>query len=276
MANGPGRRLLVVRAGVLVMLVVVLRSVRVLARFVVMLVGFHAVDQPDALDGRENYPIEDTCRRLEHADHGIGMLAVLRAAWSQTVTADEVVAHAEPGPRRDERAERRFERRLPQPAPGQLAAIVRGMGVLGADDAKAGEAVAERQRNRFRDKRVLRPAFGLGERNVPRRKIDVIDAGQDELQGAALAADHQVDAAGVPGEAVLELRTEEQQQDDHGNTERQQRQIERGVERPGANVGEAEAEQAHGRAGSSRRCPKCALRRASCVAMTSVAPDASA
>ena len=151
-----------------------------------------------------------------------------------------------------------------------------GIGVLGADDAKARQTVAQRQRNGFRDKRVLRPALGLGKRDVPRRKIDVIDAGQDELQGAALAADHQVDAAGVPGEAVLELRTEEQQQHDHGDTERQQRQIERGVERPGANVGEAEAEQAHGWAGSSRRCPKCGLRRASCVAMTSVAPEASA
>ena len=174
------------RAGVLLMLVVVLRSVLVLARFVVMLVGFHAVDQPDALDRRENHPIEDARRRLEHADHGIGMLAVLRAARSQAVTADEVVAHAEPGPGRDERAERRFERRLPQPAPGQLAAIVPGIGVLGADDAKARQTVAQRQRNGFRDKRVLRPAFGLGERNVPRRKIDVIDAGQDELQGLPL------------------------------------------------------------------------------------------
>ena len=49
----------------------------VLARFVVMLVGFHAVDQPDALDRRENHPVEDARRRLEHADHGIGMLAML-------------------------------------------------------------------------------------------------------------------------------------------------------------------------------------------------------
>ena len=264
------------RARVLLMMVVVLRSVLVLARFVVMLVGFHAVGQPDALDRRENHPIEDTRRRLEHADHGIGMLAVLGAARSEAVTADEAVAHAKPGPGRDERAERRFERRLPQPAPGQLAAIMLGIRMLGADDAKARQTVAQRQRNGFRDKRVLRPALGVGKRDVPRRKIDVIDAGQDELQGAALAADHQVDATGVPGQAVLELRTEEQQQHDHGNAERQQRQIERGVERPGANVGEAEAEQAHGWAGSSRRCPKCGLRRASWVAMTSVAPDASA
>jgi hypothetical protein len=200
------------------------------------------------------------------------MLTVFRTARSEAVTADEEVAHAEPGPGRDERAERRFERGL---APSQLAAIVRGIGVLGADDAKASQTVAQRQRNGFRDKRMLRPAFGLGKRNVPRWKINMIDAGQDELQGAALAADHQVDATGIPSEAILELRTEEQQQHDHGNTERQQRQIERGVERPGANVGEAETEQAHRWAGSSRRCPKCTLRRASCVAMTSVAPDAS-
>ena len=63
-----------------------------------------------------------------------------------------------------------------QMAPGQLAAVMLGIRMLGADDAEARQTVAQRQRNGFRDKGMLRPAFGLSKRDVPRRKIDVIDA----------------------------------------------------------------------------------------------------
>ena len=96
-----------------------------------------------------------------------------------------------------------------------------GVGVFAADDAKASETVAERERDRRGDQRVPGPALGLGERDVPGREIDMIDAGQDQLQRAALGADHQVEAAGVPGQAVLKLGAEQEQQDDHADAERE-------------------------------------------------------
>ena len=104
----------------------------------------------------------------------------------------------------------------------------------------------------------------------------MVDAGKDQLQRAALAADHEVEAARIAGQALLELGAEQQKQHDGADPERQQREIERRVLRPGADVGEAQAKEAHGRSGSSRRWVKCVLRRASWVAIRRVAPEASA
>jgi hypothetical protein len=119
---------------------------------------------------------------------------------------------------------------------------VLGVGMLGADDAKARDVIAHGHGDRAFDHRMLAPAGNLGQGNVPGRKIDLVDAGQDQLQRTALGADHQVEAARIPQKTLLELSAEQQQQYDRADPERQENEIERGIERAGADVGETQRE----------------------------------
>ena len=122
-------------------------------------VRLHAVGQPDALDRRQHQPVEHAGARREHADHGVGMLAMRRGRRRPGRDCRRSGRRrARPVRAATQRAERRLERRLPQPARGQLGAVVLGIGVLGADDPEAREAVAERQRDRLRDQRMAPPS----------------------------------------------------------------------------------------------------------------------
>ena len=192
------------------------------------------------------------------------MLGVNRATARDAVAADELIADLEAARGRDARPKGRLEGRLPETALGERRAVVLRIGVLGAEDAKAREVVAHRDRDRALDPRMLPPAGDLGERNVAGREIDLVDAREHQLQGAALGADHQVEAAGIAQEAVLELGAEQQQQHDRTDPQRQQDEIERGVERTRADIGETQREQAHDRLMgrlSARRSSKCGARR---------------
>ena len=134
---------------------------------------------------------------------------------------------ASPVARADLAAEHRLHRRRPRPPLRQRRAVVRDERGLGADDAESPEAVAERQRNHLAHQRTARELLDGGERHVPRRHVGVIDAGQHELQRAALRADDEVDAGGLAREPLLELARQQDHERDRRHAEREQRDVER-------------------------------------------------
>ena len=83
----------------------------------------------------------------------------------------------------------------PFPAPvSRRSARRRG---LGADDAVSPVAVAKGHRNHLPHERTARELFHGGKRHVPWRHVGVIDAGQDELQRAALGTNDEVHPGGL-------------------------------------------------------------------------------
>ena len=160
------------------------------------------------------------------------------AAAAETMRAGELIADAHANLGRHAGADGRFERRLPPRSRCQLGIEVRRIGRLGADNAIAAETVAERHWYDRLDHARLGQGSGIGDADVAGRNIDVENARQDELQGAALGAHHHVDAARVAHQVILELLREQQQQRDGADAKRQQGQIERRVERPPAQIGQ--------------------------------------
>jgi hypothetical protein len=69
--------------------------------------------------------------------------------------------------------------------------------MLGAEDVKACDIVAHRDRDDTRNVPMFAPAGDLGQRDVAGREIDLIDAGENQLQRTSLGSNDQVEAAGV-------------------------------------------------------------------------------
>ena len=133
-------------------------------------------------------------------------------------------------------------------------AVVRDERGLGADDAESPVAVAERHRNHLAHERTARELLHGGERHVPRRHVGVIDAGQHELQRAALGADDEIDPGGLAHEPLFELARQQDHERDRSHAERQQRDVERRRQRTAPRIGEGQADERscarpHGRAG---------------------------
>ena len=117
--------------------------------------------------------------------------------------------------------------RGPGPALRERHPVVRQVVGVGADDAKAAEAVAQAQRNQLGHLRL--PAQLLARRasgmlpggtsmwNTPAR-INCI--------GLPLAPDHQVDAGQVALERAVDLLAGQQHEGDRGQAQRQQQQVE--------------------------------------------------
>ena len=112
-------------------------------------------------------------------------------------------------------------------------------------------AVAERNGNDFADQRIAAKPFDFLERDVSRRHVDVVDAGEHELQRTALGADDEIDRRGVALEALVERSGEQQQQRDRGDTERKEQQVEQCRQRAAPGVGVGNAHEIHAAASRS-------------------------
>ena len=203
---------------------------------------------------------------------------MLVAALREAVVADELAANSEAGGARGRGAEHGLHRGFPQTARGELAAVVADIVVRRAGDAEPAERVAERERDRPLDRTMLRELLRLDERDVARRRVDVKHRRQDELHRAALGARDEIDAARVAAHALLELVARQQEQRDRSDAEREQHDVERGIERPRLEVRQAETGKVHDAPPeeSSSRVANRLFARWSCVAITSVAPHADA
>ena len=80
----------------------------------------------------------------------------------------------------------------------------------------------------------------------------MIDAGQHELQRAALRADDEVDSGGLADEPLLELVRKEDHERDRRHAEREQRDVERRGQRTAPGIGEGQAEDVHASAPAGR------------------------
>ena len=167
-----------------------------------------AVGRPDAVHTGQHQSVDDAGGRRQQADHLISMIAMGRAARRKPVIAKEAIAEHKPRFRGGLAAEHRLERPLPEPTAGQRRSIVFGIGDLRADDAKATETVSQSDRNHGLDQIVAAPALHLRDRDVSRRNVHMVDAGQNELQRTAFGTDHQIEPGGIPRQALLELGTE--------------------------------------------------------------------
>ena len=66
--------------------------------------------------------------------------------------------------------------------------------------------------------------LGRFQRDVPGRCVDVVDVGEDELQGASLGPQHQVNVFDVALECVVDLLFRQEHQADHPHTKGKQSQ----------------------------------------------------
>ena len=115
------------------------------------------------------------------------------------------------------------------------------------------------------------------ERDVARRRVQVIDAGKHQLHGAALRADDEIDAASVALEALADLSIHDPDEPDRSHAERQQQDVEERAERLRAEIAPGQAGEIHAAATTEPRESGStvairSLRRESWVAMTSAAP----
>jgi hypothetical protein len=109
---------------------------------------FDAVHGPDAVDRGEDQPVGDGAGGGEDADHGEGEIVVGVAVGTGAVGAGETLADGEAGCPRGFCADDCFARLREDPALGDRRVVdVEELG-LRADDARAAEAVAKRERDR--------------------------------------------------------------------------------------------------------------------------------
>src|SRR5262245_50827037 len=125
-----------------------------------------------------------------------------RAAFTKAMRAREAVADPKAGALRYRRAQHRLHALLPNPARRERPPIESEIVGDRADNAKALDAVAERKGNHAPDEPVLRQRLRRGERDVPRRRIEMEDSGENQLDRAALGADDEIDAFRIAGEAL--------------------------------------------------------------------------
>jgi hypothetical protein len=179
------------------------------------------------------------------------MITVMHAALLEAMRSGETPTQAEAGALRHLSPKHRFHRSLPQPPLCRLAPVMHDIAVLGAHDSKALIGIAERQRYRVLHERLaLLQRLGLGQWNVPRGHIEVINGRQHELERTALGAHHQIDTACIPVHAFVQLRGRQQQHRDRGRAEGEQKQDQHGVPGTRPNIRKAEGGQVHSFTGS--------------------------
>ena len=217
----------------------------------VLFLRFVLVHLPNTIDAGEHQTVDDGSRRRENPDDTVWIVGVNLAALDESVRARELRAERESRAAGDFGTEYRFERRAPQRAAGEPGAIETEEGGFGADDVIAAIAVAERNGNDFADQRIAAKPFDFLERDVSRRHVDVVDAGEHELQRTALGADDEIDRRGVALEALVERSGEQQQQRDRGDTERKEQQVQQCRQRAAPGVGVGNAHEIHAAASRS-------------------------
>src|SRR5690606_34563150 len=77
-----------------------------------------------------------------------------------------------------------------------------------------------------------RNLFSFREIDISCRKINMKDIAQNQLHRTAFRSDYKVNTPGVGCDLLLQLLVEHDQQSDHGDTERQQQDVQCRVQRP--------------------------------------------
>ena len=214
------------------------------------------VHLPHRFGGREDQPVHHAAARRQHAGDAVGIVAMFVPAGAQSVAADEAVARLDAGGLRDLRAEHGFHRLGPGLALRQRHTVVRRVVGRGADDAKAAEASPRLSGISLATCGCLASSCTSSSRILPGGTSMWNTPGQDQLHGAALGADHQVDAGQVALEGAIDLLAGQQHESDGRQAQREQQQVEQRGKRSRPEVAEGE------RDGASWRRPSCAGARA--------------
>ena len=93
------------------------------------------------------------------------------------------------------------------------------------NDAISRVTVAEGHGNRFFNQSVPGDALRLGQGNVARRKVDMKNIAENELHGASLRPNHQINTPGVGCYLLLKLTVADEQDRGHSNAKRQKKNI---------------------------------------------------
>src|SRR5690554_1724824 len=101
--------------------------------------------------------------------------------------------------------------------------------MVGAYNPETFVIVSKSQRNDIFDQTVLGDPFGLLQGDVPRGKIDMIDAGEDQLKRTAFGSDNQINALGILGHFVFELILHEEQYGENSQAQSQEQNVQSGI-----------------------------------------------
>ena len=113
---------------------------------------------------------------------------------------------------------------------------MRRIAVLSADDAVPFMIVSVCKRDAGFDVGVSDHFLGLRKQDVAGGCVDVVDVGEDELQGTTLRTEHQIDVLDVPLKCVVDLLFCQQHQADHPHAKGQQGQTQGSLQGFGTKV----------------------------------------
>ena len=263
---------------VVVRVVVVMRLVGVII-MVVIVIGVHFVHDLNRCRRRKHETVHYAPGRSQHAHHVIGKVVVGRpASLAEPVFSDEAVTQPQTGLRGRNCPENRFQRRVPQPAFGQLRAVQIEVARIRPNNPETPEPVPQCHRDDLLDHRVLVEKLDLFRGDVADRRVDMEHRREHQLHGAALRADHHVDGVGVRGEPLLELLDRNHQQGDGRCPQAKQRDVQRGTQWTKPNPGPCQAPSTHELPPLPRtkRCANLSRTRPSWVVITRVEPRRSA
>ena len=85
----------------------------------------------------------------------------------------------------------------------------------------------------------------LLQRDIAGGHVEVVDGGEDDLQRTAFGAGDEIDAARIALHARFELVRHQQQQRDGGDAQRQQHNVEHGIEAARAQIADADGREIH-------------------------------
>ena len=153
--------------------------------------------------------------RLQAANDAEHLVGVHVRLVLQSVCTEKLIADLEPGHFRHLGADHHLKTCFKCAAFRQPSAVVLGVGIRAAHDAVAAVVVPISQRNPLRDVRMADDLFRIGEPNVPGRRVDVVDIGQNQLQWTAFGAEHQIDVFNVAVKRITQLLFGQHEQTDH-------------------------------------------------------------
>ena len=167
--------------------------------------------------------------------------------------ADETIACAKPGLLGDDRSEHRFHLGIPR-APRSIGAVIE-IDVIGgrADDPEAAEVVAQRLRNHASDQGILGKLLRGLERDVAGRRVEMEDAGENQLDRAPFGADDEIDVLRVSVETAGDLAVYDHDEPDRAHPERKEQDVQQRAERTRPQVTPGELQEIHAACRNGRR-----------------------
>jgi hypothetical protein len=230
---------------------------------------------PDRGEVGEHEAVEHAARDFEHADDLEAVVGMGASAFGQAMAAGKAVADLEAAGSRHLGAEHGLHRARPEGALRQPAPVEAEVVGCRADDAPAAEGVAQRHRHGLRHQGLPPQQLQRRQRDVAGGGVQVEDAGQHDLHGAAFGAHDEVDAGQVAPQAGLDLGAGAQHEGHGREAQGQQQQVQRRRQRAGPEVAPGQADHSTTSATSSLE-PSASTTRASWLAMASVQPSRSA